>query len=137
VEDASLNDIKYNLRPLFTKELVNQLDSEPLSARALDGSEYLPGCLGLNNLKQTDFVNVILQTICRIEPLRDFYLFNTPTKPLPARFAELVKKMWNPKNFKGHVSPHELLQAVSDASEKRFKIGVQRDPVQFLVWFLN
>jgi U4/U6.U5 tri-snRNP-associated protein 2 len=46
-----------------------------------------------------------------------------PKHLLVVRFAELVKKIWNPKNFKGHVSPHELLQAISIASEKRFKIG--------------
>jgi U4/U6.U5 tri-snRNP-associated protein 2 len=52
-----------------------------------------------------------------------------PKHLLVVRFAELVKKIWNPKNFKGHVSPHELLQAISIASEKRFKIGEQKDPI--------
>lgn len=60
VEDASLNDIKYNLMPMYTKEMVQRLDSEPLFSRALDGTEYYPGCLGLNNLKSTDYVNVII-----------------------------------------------------------------------------
>ena len=27
------------------------------------------------------------------------------------RFGELLRKLWNPKNFKSHVSPHEMLQA--------------------------
>jgi U4/U6.U5 tri-snRNP-associated protein 2 len=49
----------------------------------------------------------------------------------------LMRKIWNPKNFKGHVSPHELMQAVSLASEKKFKIGEQKDPSQFIAWFLN
>jgi hypothetical protein len=35
------------------------------------------------------------------------------------------------------VSPHELLQAIQDASGKKFKIGVQSDPLDFLQWFLN
>lgn len=26
------------------------------------------------------------------------------------RFGMLVRKMWNPRAFKGQVSPHELLQ---------------------------
>jgi U4/U6.U5 tri-snRNP-associated protein 2 len=30
-----------------------------------------------------------------------------------------------------------MLQAVSLASKKRFKIGEQADPVHFLGWFLN
>lgn len=117
VEDASLNDIKYNLMPLFNKEMVEKLDSEPLFARSLEGAEYYPGCLGLNNLKQTDYVNVVLQSLCRVKPLRDFCLYYkisdhnvaNPKHQLVVRFAELVKKVWNPKNFKGQVSPHELL----------------------------
>lgn len=60
VEDASLNDIKYNLAPLYNKDLVEKLDSEPLFSRALDGIEFYPGCIGLNNLKNTDFVNVVI-----------------------------------------------------------------------------
>ena len=119
MEDASLNDIKYNLMPIFTPDLVRTIDEEPLFSRALDGTEYFPGCLGLNNLKLTDYVNVCIQALCRIKPLRDFCLFyrvresnlnNVDLKHvLVVRFAELIKKMWNPKNFKGHVSPHELL----------------------------
>lgn len=119
--------------PLFNKEMVAKLDSEPLFSRALDGTEYYPGCLGLNNLKHTDYVNVVIQALCRVQPLRDFCLYygvtehnlTTPKHQLVARFAELTKKIWNPKNFKGHVSPHELLQAISHASAKRFKIGEQ------------
>jgi len=56
---------------------------------------------------------------------------------LAYRFAELVRKIWNSKNFKGHVSPHEVLQAVSLASEKRFAIGTQKDPLIFVAWFFN
>jgi U4/U6.U5 tri-snRNP-associated protein 2 len=60
VLDASLNDIKYNLMAMFTEELVKKLDSEPLFARGLDGTEFYPGCLGLNNLRETDYVNVVI-----------------------------------------------------------------------------
>lgn len=35
------------------------------------------------------------------------------------------------------VSPHEFLQAVMVASKKRFRIGVQSDPVEFMSWLLN
>eukprot|EP01087_Luapelamoeba_hula_P014555 TRINITY_DN4285_c0_g1_i8.p1 TRINITY_DN4285_c0_g1~~TRINITY_DN4285_c0_g1_i8.p1 ORF type:complete len:305 (-),score=57.48 TRINITY_DN4285_c0_g1_i8:53-967(-) len=57
--------------------------------------------------------------------------------PLVSTFGELVRKMWNPRSFKAHVSPHEVLQAISLASNKRFRIGVQGDPIEFLAWFLN
>ena len=35
--------------------------------RALDGSEYMPGLVGLNNMSCNDYVNVIIQ-VCRRGP---------------------------------------------------------------------
>lgn len=85
--------------------------------------------------------------------------------PLVQRFGELTRKIWHARNFKGQVmllsvhfscsycllrmfflylflhfvqvSPHEFLQAVMKASKKRFKIGSQSDPVEFMSWLLN
>jgi U4/U6.U5 tri-snRNP-associated protein 2 len=53
------------------------------------------------------------------------------------RFSILVRKIWNPKAFKGQVSPHELLQEIVNASNKNFKLSEQSDPLEFLSWFLN
>uniref|UniRef100_A0AAR2LYI0 Ubiquitin carboxyl-terminal hydrolase 39 n=1 Tax=Pygocentrus nattereri TaxID=42514 RepID=A0AAR2LYI0_PYGNA len=53
------------------------------------------------------------------------------------RFGELMRKLWNPRNFKAHVSPHEMLQAVVLCSKKTFQITKQGDAVDFLSWFLN
>ena len=53
------------------------------------------------------------------------------------RFGELIRKLWNPKNFKSHVSPHEMLQAVVLCSKKQFQITQQGDAVAFLSWLLN
>lgn len=39
--------------------------------------------------------------------------------------------------FHLQVSPHEFLQAVMKASKKRFRIGVQSNPVEFMSWLLN
>ena len=52
-----------------------------------------------------------------------------PRELLVEKFSELVKKMWNPRNFKGHVSPHEALQAVAVASDKKFRIDKQADQI--------
>ena len=38
VHDASLNDIKFNLKPAFTREMLVKLDEGALIARSLDGS---------------------------------------------------------------------------------------------------
>ena len=53
------------------------------------------------------------------------------------RFGELVRKLWNPRHFKAHVSPHEMLQAVVLCSKKRFNITTQGDPIDVLSWLLN
>jgi U4/U6.U5 tri-snRNP-associated protein 2 len=59
-----------------------------------------------------------------------------PTE-LVRRLAELCRKVWNPSLFKAQVSPHEFLQEVALASEGRFKITKQGDPIEFLGWLLN
>lgn len=56
---------------------------------------------------------------------------------LVRRFGALIAKLWHFKNFKGHVSPHELLQAIAVRSNKRFRIGHQSDPIHFMSWFMN
>ncbi|KAJ8769699.1 hypothetical protein K2173_005302 [Erythroxylum novogranatense] len=141
VIDPSLDDIRHVLNPRFTKDLVEQIDKNRQWSRALDGSDYLPGMVGLNNIKETDFVNVTIQSLMRVTPLRNFFLipenYQHCKSPLVHRFGELTRKIWHPRNFKGQVSPHEFLQAVMKASKKRFRIGQQSDPVEFMAWLLN
>jgi U4/U6.U5 tri-snRNP-associated protein 2 len=65
-------------------------------------------------------------------------LEDTSSKPeLVKRFSVMVRKIWNPKAFKSHVSPHELIQNISLRSAKKFSLTEQADPVDFLSWFLN
>ncbi|KAB8110484.1 hypothetical protein EE612_047682 [Oryza sativa] len=141
INDPSLEDIRHVLNPRFTTEQVRNIDRNKQWSRALDGSNYLPGMVGLNNIKETDFVNVTIQSLMRITPLRNFFLipenYQHSKSPLVHRFGELTRKIWHARNFKGQVSPHEFLQAVMKASDKRFQIGVQSDPVEFMSWLLN
>ncbi|KAL5206870.1 hypothetical protein ABZP36_035079 [Zizania latifolia] len=141
INDPSLEDIRHVLNPRFTREQVQNLDTNKQWSRALDGSNYLPGMVGLNNIKETDFVNVTIQSLMRVTPLRNFFLipenYKHSKSPLVHRFGELTRKIWHARNFKGQVSPHEFLQAVMKASDKRFQIGVPSDPVEFMSWLLN
>ncbi|KAG8385817.1 hypothetical protein BUALT_Bualt03G0084700 [Buddleja alternifolia] len=141
VIDPSLDDIRHVLNPRFAREQVGQLDTNRQWSRALDGSDYLPGMVGLNNIKETDFVNVTIQSLMRVTPLRNFFLvpenYSHCKSQLVHRFGELTRKIWHARNFKGQVSPHEFLQAVMKASKKRFRIGAQSDPVEFMSWLLN
>ena len=95
----------------------------------------------MNNIKANDYLNVVVQLLAHVLPIRNFFLlheFPIPGTPeLALRFSTLVRKLWNPKAFRSHVSPHELLQEIALRSSKRFTLTQQSDPVEFLSWFLN
>ncbi|KAI3934004.1 hypothetical protein MKW92_022105 [Papaver armeniacum] len=141
INDPSLDDIRHVLNPRFSREQIVQLDKNKQWSRALDGSDYLPGMVGLNNLKGTDFVNVIIQSLMRVTPLRNFFLkpenYQSCKSILVQRFGELTRKIWHARNFKGQVNPHEFLEEVMNASNKRFQKGTQSDPVEFMTWLLE
>ncbi|KOB61183.1 U4/U6.U5 tri-snRNP-associated protein 2, partial [Operophtera brumata] len=138
VIDSSLNDIKYVLNPIFDEEQIAQMDSNTKMSRAADGSMYMPGIVGLNNIKANDYCNVILQCLSQVTPLRNYFLreenYADVKRPpgdsmflLVQRFGELLRKLWDPRAFKAHVSPHEMLQAVVLWSKKRFQFIKQSD----------
>lgn len=135
---------KYVLNPTFSVEQIKAFDKNQKMSRAYDGTVYLPGIVGLNNIKANDYSNVVLQALVNIKPIRDHFLreenyANIKVAPgdimigLVKRFGELVRKLWNPKNFKAHVSPHEMLQAVVKCSKKRFQITQQSKSLIFQV----
>ncbi|XP_017373472.1 U4/U6.U5 tri-snRNP-associated protein 2 isoform X2 [Cebus imitator] len=89
-----------------------------------------------------------ITALSNVPPLRNYFLeednYKNIKRPpgdimflLVQRFGELMRKLWNPRNFKAHVSPHEMLQAVVLCSKKTFQITKQGDGVDFLSWFLN
>lgn len=151
VNDPSLDDIKYLLSPTFTPKLLKSLDAGAQPCHTLSKQVYKPGFIGLNNIKANTYMNVVLQALLHVAPLRDYFIFHSqPSKAHPSgsfeadnrselvkRFGTLARKVWNPKNFKSQVSPHEFLQEVSNASNKKFKITEQGDPLEFLSWLLN
>ena len=60
VTDASLNDIKYNLKPIYNAEMLTRLDRERILGYSLEGNEFITGVVGLNDLKKTSFANCII-----------------------------------------------------------------------------
>ncbi|MCJ1276256.1 hypothetical protein MMC21_004061 [Puttea exsequens] len=139
VKSKSLEDIKFVVDPRLEKEEVKGLDREVRDAWDLSGKKYRPGFVGMNNIKENDYFNVVIQALSHIRPLRDFLMLEdlSPRPELVQRFSVLVRKIWNTRAFKTHVSPHELLQQISRQSKKRFDLLQQSDPVEFLSWFLN
>ena len=57
--------------------------------------------------------------------------------PVLSKFGNFYKKLWNPKQFKGCISPHEVMQQMTDRSNKFYKIGKKSDPVNYLMWLLD
>ncbi|KAK9466514.1 hypothetical protein V1512DRAFT_263784 [Lipomyces arxii] len=139
VKSTTLDDIKYVINPTFDKKTVASLDRKPIESLDLNYKPYRPGFVGMNNIKHNDYFNVIIQSLAHVSPLRNFLMLESfeGKAELVQRFSILVRKLWNAKAFRGHVSPHELLQHVSALSKKRFLITEQADPFDFLNWFLN
>ncbi|KAK0552686.1 Ubiquitin carboxyl-terminal hydrolase 10 [Tilletia horrida] len=160
VEDPSLYDIQYLLNPTFTSQQVATLDAPDVRPSFdLNAHRYLPGFVGLNNIGKNDFMNVVIQALAHVKPLRNFLLsepalsntaasfaelqskgqttLSSAPSELARRFSALVRKMWNPRAFKAQVSPHEFLQEVGVASKGKFRIVEQGDPMEFLSWLLN
>lgn len=55
--------LQYVLKPTFTKQHIAGLDKQGKLYRAYDGTTYLPGIVGLNNIKANDYANVVLQVL--------------------------------------------------------------------------
>jgi len=55
-----LDDIKFNLTPSYTKEMLNKLQTDKIVGRSLEGMEFVVGVVGLNNLKKTEFINCVI-----------------------------------------------------------------------------
>jgi U4/U6.U5 tri-snRNP-associated protein 2 len=145
VSDPSLQDIVHVLNPRFQTANLPALSLLPQPSYTLDGTPYLPGYIGLNNIKANDYLNVIIHLLLHVSPLRTFLLdpatpeLREEKKPteLVKRLSALAKRLWNPRLFKSQASPHEFLQEVTRRSNGKFKITAQGDPVEFLGWILN
>ena len=133
------------LDPRFTLADACATNSTKQWRHGLDGKEFLTGTVGLNNLAESDYANCVLQCLTRVFPLRAFFLTREEkheqhakrVSTLTLRFGELIRKMWNPKAFKGQVSPHELMRAVASSSGGKFKVASRSDPVDFFQWLLH
>ncbi|KAI5825507.1 cysteine proteinase [Schizophyllum commune Tattone D] len=143
VSDPSLEDIAFVLAPSFTPQGVKALSSPAVLAKQsfdLGHKPYIPGYIGLNNIKHNDHMNVIIHSLLHVPPLMDYLLLSKPNgkqTELVRRFAALAKKIWNPRLFKSQVSPHEFLQEVNRASGGKFRLEKKGDPVEFIGWLLN
>ena len=140
VDDSSLvlADIRFAVRPQYSSEDVKQLDrAPPVVSRDLAGRPYVAGFVGLNNVARNDYISVIVQAMAHVAPCRAWLLLASPPTPLLSHLALLVRKMWSPRAFRPHVSPHDFVQQVAVDAAPRFALHTQADPADYLVWLLN
>jgi len=167
VVDNSLDDILYCLSPFYSPSELNLYsdkikdaiiyDINPYTCRALDGTKYLPGIIGLNDIKNNDYANVFFHAIAQVKPIRDYFLLQKEMSekvlkktltllssaqqakmfPLRENLGELLRKMFNRRSYRAHNSPHEMLQSISYASDKKFNIAAKSDCLAFCKWFIN
>lgn len=93
IVDSSLDDVKRCLNPQFSLEGIRCLNLNTSLARDVHGVAYLPGFVGLNNLKCTDYVNVVLHALSHVSKFRDFFLlpsnYASSKSPLVHKFGEV------------------------------------------------
>ncbi|CAK9057649.1 U4/U6.U5 tri-snRNP-associated protein 2 (Inactive ubiquitin-specific peptidase 39) [Durusdinium trenchii] len=146
VVDSSLRDIQSNLKPRLTEAEIRELSSGPAERRTdTFNTQYVPGFSPMNDFGKGDYINAVVLMLAHVPPLRDFFLRrtdadwgpSTPSTRVARLFGSLVCKLWNPRRMKAAVGAHELVEAVSARSKKRFRGETQNDAKQFLVWLLH
>jgi len=112
--DASLEDVRKVLFPRFTSEEIARLEKEAIWSKALDGTEYLVGVVGLNRVENAKGVNSIVQSLSRVEKLRAHFLsaslINNNNKNENDTLQSLCQRIWNKHNFRGHTSPDSFVR---------------------------
>jgi U4/U6.U5 tri-snRNP-associated protein 2 len=131
---SDLSDIRSNLYPTYTSDSVSSL---PSSALSLTGIPFHPGLVGLNQVRDSSYMNAALHVLCGVSPLRDYLLTkNISAKSVTGALSDVFKKICNSRNFKGVVSPHEFLHTVDIMSSNKFSAEFN-DPIHFLKWLID
>lgn len=132
----SLNVIKYAANPTYDPE---DLKTYPLVCYDLNLNRYLNGFVGLNNISQNSYQNVVIQLLSHIIPIRNYFLLEsmkmTNNNGFIEKLSSLIRKMWSPKLFKNHVSPYEFIKYIESMSNQ--KLGISKDPRKFLLYLVT
>jgi len=157
VFDKSLDDVRKVLFPRFTSEEVASLEKEAMWSKALDGSEFLVGVVGLNRVENARGVNPIVQSLARVEKLRARFLLSSSSSSLPGgdggssnnnnendTLQSLCQRIWNKHNFRGHTSPdafvRKLRKQIKLANPEKLETDIDNlfnDPFATLRHFLT
>jgi len=135
-----LQDIRRLANPTFTRKRVDLLDKIPQTASDLNKQIYNPGFIGMVNFGSNDYANVVFQSLAHTSSLRNYFL-EDPERfqdtDLLWRLSLLIRKLWSPYLFKPCVSAHEVIQYISNTTNKKFSLQKEHRPKDFLLWILN
>lgn len=136
--NEDLTDIKYNLKPVYTDEIISESGQRTQTSRSIDGQSYVVGLIALNSLKSSasTYANCIVFLLASIKEIKELLLMNN-YEGITQELGQVVKKMWNAKSFKNHICPHEFFHALSLVSSGKFTGYSKNDPQLFLAWILN
>jgi len=141
VMDSSLEDIQYNLKPVFTKEEISSLDEHDMKKSDLFGRFYYPGITVMNDVGQGDYVNAVIISLAQIPPIRDFFLdtlnYEASESTVVHEFGLILRKIWNRRKLKASVGTHAFMDVVSVVSNKKFDLLKQADCNEFLKFLLH
>ena len=102
------------------------------------GETFVIGMIPLNFVKQSDYLNVVIQSFLNVPPIYEKLLNYSAdnTLSLQSTLAQLVKKIWNRNSLKPFINPHELLQCIYRLSNGKFGFLKQESPHDFMNWLL-
>lgn len=98
---------------LFIVDEIANLDKNKSIYHVPSGDDYIPGMMGLNVIGKADYVNVVVQALSHIIPIRNFFLqpenYSYSKSPLVSAFGCLIRKLWSHSRFKVNVTPNEVI----------------------------
>ena len=86
-------------------KVIKDLETSSKEVRAYNGTLYLPGVVGLNNIKANDYCNVVLQALSHVTPIRNYFLDANS-------YAKIKRRP-------GDQNAHELLVVSDTRKDKR------------------
>lgn len=134
--NKALDDIKYAVSPVYTKEDVKMLDKDASMHHDLARTLYRPGFVGMNTLKGGDHIGVVIHALSHVSPIRNFFLLEDVSSKteMVQSFSLLLRKLWSVRLFKAHISPHEFVRRVT--LKPRLSSG-SKEPQEFITSLLN
>ncbi|KAI8868259.1 hypothetical protein GQ42DRAFT_111541, partial [Ramicandelaber brevisporus] len=152
-----LDDIRNNFSPRFTRMDLKWLDETSLpDCKRLDMQQksYIPGYIGLCSPRMYESIDVVVQLLAHVPPLRDVFLLDLPSllnksaalgaggpsvSSLTAQLGLVIRRMWNSKAQNAHSSAHAFVMELVKVAGKRFNpaAGKCDDPIDLLALLLN